>query len=163
MLRASATCLRAFRACFVLVQAFVGSRKKHSRTVLLIPAASAVNARVRSYGVGSRDLRPGVIQRPFPPGDHPLVDRHESMLGKLRIGFSEFGSKRKQCFSFHDWFSLATSTSLHRARLALMRSPTLPTTCSMRFVSAVESLRNWAASVPRRRPALASSFKRRAI
>lgn len=157
MLRTSAACLLAFRACFVLDQAFVGSRKKRPRTVLFIPATSAENTRVRSYSVGSRNLRPGAIQRPFPPGNRPFVDRHESMSSKLRIGFSKAGGKRKQCFSFHDWCSLATSTSLHRARLALMRSPTFPIACSMRFVSAVESLRNCAASVPRRRPALASS------
>lgn len=163
MLRASAACLRAFRACFVPVQAFVGSKKKRSCTVLRIPTASAEDASVCSHCIGSRDFRVRAIQRPFPPGDRPFVDRHESMLGKLRISFSKAGGKHKQRLSFHSQSSLATSTSLQRARLALMRSPTLPTTCSMWFVSAVESLRNCAASVPRRRPALASSFRRFAI
>ena len=163
MLRASAACLRAFRTFFVRIQALVRSGEKRERTMLTIPAASTENACIRSHCVGSRDLRVRAIQRPFPPGDRPLVDRHESLLGELRVGLSKARGKRKQCFPFHGWSSLAISTSLQRARLALMRSPTFPTTSSMRFVSAVESLRNCTASVPRRRPALASSFKRRAI
>ena len=163
MLRASAECLQAFCTCFVRAQAFVGSRKKRTSTMLMITTASAEDASVCSHCIGSRDFRVRAIQRPFPPGDRPFVDRHESMLGKLRISFSKAGGKRKQRLSFHDWSSLATSTSLQRARLALIRSPTLPATNSMRFVSVVESLRNCEASVPRRRPALASSFRRFAI
>ncbi len=163
MLRASAACLRSFSALFVRVQAFVRSREKRTSTVLMLPVASTKNTCIRSYSIGSRNLCLWAIQRPFPPGDHPLVDRHKSMPRKLRIGFSKARCKCEQRLFFHGWSFRTISTSLQRARLALTRSPTFPTTCSMRFVNAVESLRNCAASVPRRRPALASSFKRFAI